>query len=49
VLTNDETRFVSELWNRAQRRMIIIGQLPKNAKLEKALVELANDPSWRFS
>lgn len=45
VLTNDETRFVSELWNRAQRRMLIIGQLPKNPKLEKVLVELANDPS----
>lgn len=45
ILTRDEAQFVTEQWNRAQRRMIIVGQMPRNPRLQKALAELANDPS----
>jgi 2-succinyl-5-enolpyruvyl-6-hydroxy-3-cyclohexene-1-carboxylate synthase len=44
-LTTVEEGFIADKWNGASRRMIICGQLPKDHKLEKELIALANDPT----
>lgn len=43
-LQNDKM-LIAEKWNRAERKMIICGQLNRNEKLEELLAEIALDPS----
>jgi 2-succinyl-5-enolpyruvyl-6-hydroxy-3-cyclohexene-1-carboxylate synthase len=44
-LTTGEEGHLRQLWNDAERRMIVCGQMPVNPRLQKALSELANDSS----
>jgi 2-succinyl-5-enolpyruvyl-6-hydroxy-3-cyclohexene-1-carboxylate synthase len=45
VLAKEEEQLISTLWNRAQRPMIICGQLPKNERLLHELSALSEDTS----
>jgi 2-succinyl-5-enolpyruvyl-6-hydroxy-3-cyclohexene-1-carboxylate synthase len=45
VLGETDMQKLAEAWNGCQRKLIIVGQAPPNAKLENLLIELSNDPS----
>lgn len=40
-----QLEFLSDQWNRAEKRMIIVGQHELNLKLQQALIDLAEDQS----